>query len=476
MTTTRAPRVAVEWVYVRYSTVLGLLLAAVVLAGGGAWYWWSGRAPSPEELAVRAIEAAEQALLEARSLAPREPKLALALEHLETARDRLAAARFVDARREADEGRRIAEEIALRVKGRDVVGVKVVRVDGDVRIKRAGRFLWENASEGLVLQPGDQIRSGPGSEARLRYFDDTEVTLSPGSMLEIRELWRDESRRRQAVHERLEFGEVQAQTRSRDGVETLHEVSTESASVRAREDAEFRVRHDREKGVSEVVAVSGEVTLRTDDREVPVRESTRVTLQGGAIVETSSLLPAPRLSGPPDQRAFQAPRETVVELSWVPVEEADAYHVQVASRPLFTQPLIEHDRLPRTSIQLPALDPGVYFWRVAAVDAAGRHGRWSPTRKFRVIGEAFRDPTDQDPPRLEVTEVLVVGTNAIVSGTSEPGALLWIDGENVDVEDDGSFTWVIKLHQDGRNRIEFVAQDAAGNETRQVRDVWVQTF
>ncbi len=476
MTTSRAPRVAVEWVYVRYSTVIGLAIAAVVLAAAGGWYWWSGRAPSAEDMAIQAIEVAERTLLEARALAPREPRVALARDHLATARDHFARTRFVDARREAEDARRMAEEVALRARGRDVVGVQIVRVDGDVRIKRAGRFLWEDASEGLVLQPGDQIRSGPGAEARLRYFDDTQVTLSPGSLLEIRELWRDASRRRQTVHERLAFGEVQARTSAREGVEMMHEVSTETALVRANQDAEFRVSHDRERGISEVVAVSGSVTLRTDDREVPVRESTRVTLQGGAIVDTSSLLEAPRLNAPPDQRAFQAPRETLVELSWLPVEDADAYHVQVASRPLFTRPLIEHERLGRTSVQLPSLDPGIYYWRVAAVDRTGHRGRWSEARKFRVIGAALRDPGDQEPPRLEVTEVLVVGTNAIVSGNAEPGVLLWIDGESVDVDDDGSFTWVIKLHQDGRNRITFVAQDAAGNETRQVRDVWVQTF
>jgi len=128
------------------------------------------------------------------------------------------------------------------------------------------------------------------------------------------------------------------------------------------------------------------------------------------------------------------------------------------------------------SVDLPPLTAETYYWRVAALDGAGREGRWSEARKFRVLAAEFKDPDDKTPPPLRIDEVMVVGAHAIVGGAAEPGALLWIDGERVEVDDDGRFTWVVKLRADGENKIRFVAQDAAGNEARRVASAYVDVF
>ena len=96
--------------------------------------------------------------------------------------------------------------------------------------------------------------------------------------------------------------------------------------------------------------------------------------------------------------------------------------------------------------------------------------------KFRVVSADFRDPDDKTPPPLTIDEVLVVGANAIVVGRSEPGALLWIEGERVDTDEKGRFTWVVKLQKDGENKIRFTAQDAAGNETRRVASAYLDAL
>jgi hypothetical protein len=64
----------------------------------------------------------------------------------------------------------------------------------------------------------------------------------------------------------------------------------------------------------------------------------------------------------------------------------------------------------------------------------------------------------------------------IVNGRTEPGALLWIDSEKTDVYDDGKFYAVIRLRKEGWNEIEFVSQDASGNEKRVRHRAYVETY
>lgn len=411
-------RLSVEWVYVRYRTiVVGLALLAVA----GGILLWSRFGPSLGRVGARVAEAAATG---------------------ETSED----------------------------------GVRVVRTEGDVRVKRAGQFLWEPANDRTVLGAGDQIRTGQAGTAQLLYFDGTAMTVSPDTLLEIRDLWRDATQRRQKVSERLAFGSLSARTQDNAGISSIHEVATDSAAVRARKAAEFQVRHDPERGVSEVLSYRGQLTLATEEEEVQVPESSRVALEKGRVVESVSLLESPRIHFPPDQKSFAAGRDQAVGLGWSEVRGAASYRVQLADRHHFAQVARDEGELKKPTFELVGLAPGTYYWRVAAIDSRGHDGLWSETRAFRVLGKEFRDAADRNPPPLDVQEILVVGSNAIVSGRTEPGSLVWIDGERVDVEDDGRFTWLVRLREYGKNRITFLAQDAAGNETRRFGSAYVDAF
>jgi hypothetical protein len=64
----------------------------------------------------------------------------------------------------------------------------------------------------------------------------------------------------------------------------------------------------------------------------------------------------------------------------------------------------------------------------------------------------------------------------IIRGRTEAAASVAIDGQAVDVDDDGTFTAVVKMKHDGPNTVEIVSQDVAGNETRMKKNVYVETF
>ena len=72
---------------------------------------------------------------------------------------------------------------------------------------------------------------------------------------------------------------------------------------------------------------------------------------------------------------------------------------------------------------------------------------------------------------LEVTEPLdesVVTTSPVrVSGTTVPDAVVSVNGEIVEVDEQGNFTTVVAL-EEGPNIIEVVASDLEGNEVSKI--------
>ncbi len=75
------------------------------------------------------------------------------------------------------------------------------------------------------------------------------------------------------------------------------------------------------------------------------------------------------------------------EFAWGRVDGASRYHLEISSDESF-QNVVDHTLVGGTSTELRSLDiarlrPGTYFWRVAAVDAAGSRGPWTSPRDFR---------------------------------------------------------------------------------------------
>ncbi len=69
------------------------------------------------------------------------------------------------------------------------------------------------------------------------------------------------------------------------------------------------------------------------------------------------------------------------------------------------------------------------------------------------------------PPDLKIEEVEpTYYDNAVITGVTEPGALLTIDGKEVEVAEDGTFSYEVSLKV-GENKFKFIATDQAGNET-----------
>ena len=90
----------------------------------------------------------------------------------------------------------------------------------------------------------------------------------------------------------------------------------------------------------------------------------------------------PSTDGAAPQTAFFQTHS--VTLSWARVSSATAYEVQVSTSPTFTTLAYPAATTTSLSHPTPALDNGLYYWRVRALSGATA-GAWSAVQSFVVV-------------------------------------------------------------------------------------------
>lgn len=481
----RPPRqnVILDWFTVSYRHVVlgGVLLVAAALGAG--WYFLVYAPGKPRQEAQEAIARADQRLSDAMGY----PATARLDEVRESARSALNEGRDAFTRRQYDDARVAAmraENFAqkaidmARGEGTAAKEVRIYKMEGDVRVKRADEFNWEPADRKMTLRVGDQVKTAGSGSAQLIYFDGTITTIHPGSLLEIKEIHEDPATKVRHVSEKLNWGEILASTQTKNVEGSFHEVATENVSARSGEAGEFRVAADKATSASSVDVYDGRVQVASSSRKESVTSGERIRTDGRGELQAKEVLPgAPRLIAPSDQKVFvhDDPASANTTLTWEKVPGASGYHLVISNRYLFTSPLYEADRRD-VSVVIDGIRPGEYFWKVAALSTAGVRGPYSDVRRFRVSAQRIRDREDVTAPTLEITEKVQTGPMLILNGRTEPGALLWVDNEKVDVDDDGSFYAVIRLRKEGVNDVVIAAQDPAGNVRKLTERAYVESY
>lgn len=476
------PKIILDWFTVSYrSVVLGAILLVAALIGAG---WYLFHTPDkPRQEAQEAIGRAEERLTESMrypATGRLEEVRGSARSALGEARDALQRRQYDDARVAAIRSENLSQKAIDMARGEGAASkeVRIYHLEGDVRVKRAGEFEWLSADLKMLLRVGDQVKTAGSGSVQLIYFDGSVTTINPGSLLEIREIHEDPATKVRRVTEKLNWGEVLASTQRKNVDGSFHEVATDKVSARSEDAGEFRVASDKETKVAAIDVFQGRVQVASGGRKENVEEGERVRADAEGQLQAKEVLPGvPRLIAPSDQKVFvhEDPGAANTTLSWDKVAGASRYHLVISDRFLFTSPLYEADR-EETSVVIDGIRAGEYYWKVASISKAGVRGPYSESRRFRVTAQKIRDREDTTPPILEITENVQTGPMLILNGRTEPGALLWVDNEKVDVTGDGTFYAVIRLRKEGVNDVSLVAQDAAGNVRKVTHRAYVDPY
>jgi hypothetical protein len=475
--------IILDWFNVSYRSVILGVCCLVLLVGAAGGYWYYSSMVAPKTQASEAIHRATQKLAEIGGLEGDDrvqQARANARTALEEARSAFDSADYDVALQAAlrSENLSIKALELVRGSGTGTTLVRFLRIEGDVKVKQAGEFSWEVANPKMLLRVGDQVKTSSTASAQLLYFDGSKTTIQPGSLLEIRNLFEDPVTKVRRVQEKLTWGVIEASTQKKNVEGSYHEVSTDVATARSEEEGEYRVAYDQDHKTAKFDVFQGKIEVASSDRRESLQSGERIQSASDGTLSAKELLPAvPRLISPSDQRVYVYDDPTSAELtvSWEPVKGAAQYRLSISDKTLFTSPLYDSRRVDTTAV-INGVQPGAYYWKVAAISLSGVQGPFSEVRRFRVSSQKIRDKGDKTPPVLEITDSVLTGPMLIINGKTEPGALLWIDNEKTDVYDDGTFYAVIRLRKEGWNKIQFVSQDASGNETRLQHRAYVETY
>jgi hypothetical protein len=270
----------------------------------------------------------------------------------------------------------------------------------------------------------------------------------------------------------MEYGWVDLETSRRpSGIETAH------ASIRLETESEATISYDASsstgrfavgKGAAQVAAAtSGEVRQLAELEQVLQREQ--------SLGRTTGLLDQPSVLGPPSGFDLVLDRTREIVLSWEPVQGARGYQVQVSRSRLFGEPVVDRRRA-KTSVTLGVNDEGNFYWRVAAYGDDDVLGPWSSLRKFRALSLGGIGWKDTEAPALEIADVTVNGNIVIVTGKTEPGVRLDIDGQRAPVSADGSFTLSLVPEAEGLVDLLVTAVDGSGNRSEMTKQVFIETL
>lgn len=481
----RGSGILLDWFNVTYrSLLLGALLVVLFLAGvGGGVYYKFFYQDSPKARAAEAIAGAERILeqtsaqeipAEGRELKETAQRL------LAESRSHFDASNFEDAARSAEQSQMSSRRLLSLIKGEAAKSAQFYKIEGDVRVKRAREMVWVPAEKGMALAAGDQIKTSSRSAAQIIYFNGTITTVTPGSLLEIKELYDNPTTRIQQVREQLREGKIASLTQEPVAEGSFHEIATQNSVAVTQDRSSLEVEYDKSRGRTSLAVHSGRTRVSSPDREAGA------TVEAGQGVQVdrdarpgdpTMLPPTPMLEEPIDHKIIQLgdTDQGTVELSWQKLPGARSYRVKVSSQALFSETIVDR-AVGATRMALPGTTEGSYYWRVAAIFDDGTEGPASEVRKFRVVAGTLSPIGDNEPPSLVIEDFLPFATQVIVRGKTEPGAVLTVDGNRIDVYDDGTFTSVIPLRRAGTQKLVFIAQDVAGNATRLERRVTVDTY
>jgi hypothetical protein len=335
---------------------------------------------------------------------------------------------------------------------------RFTNLDGSIRVRKANEVEWSAANFSMSLDKGDVVQTEGDGVARIAFADGTLYVVKPNTLIVIEENSIPDDRAASRVAVQVTSGVVDLSTPPMTG-ESRVLIADAQASIRNRSRAV--VTNNPDTNTHEILVSRGGAEVRRGSDRVELGEYEQASfggpesrLQKRAVVAPPILL-TPANMAPVVVREAQAAE---VEFTWSAIATADSYRLKVSTSPIFAT-LAYDRRIQSTSVRLPSLREGDYYWTVTSVDAGRRESQESEPNQFSVIRQE-----NEGEILLEVDRYVQHGKVIEIIGRTEPGATVLVNNEPVfNVAPNGSFKHFTQpLPNTGPNRITITAQNSAG--------------
>jgi len=475
---------SIDWYLISIDRLKQIALVVfLLLLGGGIWWYIQHEKGNPRSNAESAINDARQALntlASSKELNQHRGDFDRAQKKLDQATTDFAASKYQEAQSEAVESQTISRTAMSGGSGEEN-GAHFLTIEGGVEYSRGETNDFRKAYIRTTLANGDWVKTGDSASAELIFQQNGSIfTIGPNALLEIYSSMNPAtSKQTNAVQ--MQVGSVEVATTSESST-----VRTPGSQVTVDSESTTQVGVDNNKSTS-VVAEKGTaaVVAMAGDKPTPGVEPVRLNVgekvsaaPTGTFTAVKKLITAPALANPPDNQVYTISPNARIEFTWLTQPGASAYQLQVSRSRLFSALEINTPRNKPTA-SAKVTSEGTYYWRVASIGPDGEMGPPSTFRRFRVSGGASSSAPansgDTTPPPLNLNRPFGIGGQFyIIEGTTQPGATVFVNGEEVDVESNGHFKKLVSFNKVGQNSVVIKAVSPAGVETIKSQTVIVE--
>jgi hypothetical protein len=338
--------------------------------------------------------------------------------------------------------------------------IKFVNLDGKVQVKKVSSVQWVDADFHTTLDKGDLIQTGSDGLARITFADSTAYVVKPDTLVTVEEnnVTRDQTT--SAVH--INTGQVDLSTASSPN--SIAAVNTETFSTHIRPNSHASVKADPTSGEGEVTVTNGSAQVQRGQEKVEIGTYQRLNIPDHGPITKSDVLAPPELSEPRNLAPIVAenPKTAGIHFEWKPVPDAVSYNLRISTTTMFTK-LIRDVKVSGTSADITGLEAGDYFWNVIATDSKKQTSQPSEPFKFALFAQGKAAEM-----ALEITGWQIHGRLAEISGRTEPGAAIIINGQPVaNIASDGNFRYFTEALDPGEHTIVIIGQNRRGGTARQ---------
>ena len=336
---------------------------------------------------------------------------------------------------------------------------KFVNLDGRVQVKKVNSVQWVDADYRMALDKGDLVQTGTDGYARVTFADGTFYTVKPGTLITVEENSMA-SNRPTSVAVRINTGSVDLRTPNWTSPGSKAAVSVEDAKAELRPNSRAAVKTDKDTKESEILVSNGSAQVQRGQEQVELTQYQKANIPTAGSISKSDVLAPPELLQPINLTPIIAenPKTTAVHFEWKPVQDAASYTLRISTTSMFTKIVKEAKVTSGTSVEISGLDAGDYFWNVTAVSAKKLSSDVSEPNKFTLVAQG----KTQDM-LLEIQSTQLVGHAVEITGRTEPGAALIINGQAVpNIARDGTFRHFTEPLLPGEHTIVVIGQNRRG--------------
>ncbi len=453
----------IEWFTVSYRTI-GIIILILLLIG--SFFAYKYLFMSQKSKVRRAMKDVNRKLQRVQSHLDDpalEKKYKKASEKYEDSREAFEKGNYQKCLSRVKEADSILAKISSTIQAKKSGGkVKFARLEGTVKVKRAGDFKWVSAREDMKLREGDKIKAYNDGSAQIMFFNGTLHTISPGSFYEIRKTERNPQTEEEKVEVYVSGGKVDLMSSEKENPDSYDKVITDNIQVKMRDKSEVAV--DTAEEEHKVQVTKGKAEVNKEGRSTTLKENESISASKDKLENKVSLPDPPELVSPSPRKPFffDSPDRAKVNLKWKPVKRAKYYHLVVSKSRLFASDVVNKSTITDPGgVALRGLSPGTYYWKVSVITPDGNESRFSEVRQFRI--KTTKKSGGEEPPPLKIKDKPQrFGPFVLIKGKTEVGVYLTINGKRIDVYEDGSFNTLYKIEKAGMNKLKIVAQDSEG--------------